>query len=81
MATSGDHHLATSGDFFMATDKLNTTISDWQEPMILAIGIGLSNARSGGYNRIVKHVGRIAFGFSLDFSRQWVSLSLGSENR
>ena len=43
--------------------KLATTISDWQEPMILAIETGLSNARSEGYNRIVKHVGRIAFGF------------------
>jgi transposase len=39
------------------------TISTWQEPMILAIQTGLSNARSEGYNRIVKHVGRIAFGF------------------
>jgi transposase len=39
------------------------TICTWQEPMILAIQTGLSNARSEGYNRIVKHVGRIAFGF------------------
>jgi transposase len=31
--------------------------------MILAIITGLSNARSEAYNRIVKHVGRIAFGF------------------
>ncbi|WP_415915337.1 ISL3 family transposase [Rhodococcus pyridinivorans] len=43
--------------------KLATTVSAWQEPMILAITTGLSNARSEGYNRIVKHVGRIAFGF------------------
>jgi transposase len=43
--------------------KLAETISAWQEPMILAIETGLSNARSEGYNRIVKHVGRIAFGF------------------
>lgn len=43
--------------------KLAATISAWQEPMILAITSGLSNARSEGYNRIVKHVGRIAFGF------------------
>lgn len=42
---------------------LAATISAWQEPMILAITTGLSNARSEGYNRIVKHVGRIAFGF------------------
>jgi transposase len=43
--------------------KLAETIEQWQEPMILAIQTGLSNARSEGYNRIVKHVGRVAFGF------------------
>jgi transposase len=43
--------------------KLAETISSWQGPMILAIETGLSNARSEGYNRIVKHVGRVAFGF------------------
>jgi transposase len=43
--------------------NLAQTISAWQEPMILAIKTGLSNARSEGYNRIVKHIGRIAFGF------------------
>ncbi len=42
---------------------LAQTIETWQAPMILAITTGLSNARSEGYNRIVKHVGRIAFGF------------------
>lgn len=42
---------------------LARTIEIWQAPMILAITTGLSNARSEGYNRIVKHVGRIAFGF------------------
>ena len=42
---------------------LAETIETWQAPMILAIITGLSNARSEGYNRIVKHVGRIAFGF------------------
>jgi transposase len=42
---------------------LAKTIETWQQPMILAITTGLSNARSEGYNRIVKHVGRIAFGF------------------
>ena len=29
--------------------KFATTIADWQEPMILAIETGLSNARSEGY--------------------------------
>jgi transposase len=42
---------------------LAQTIETWQAPMILAITTGLSNARSEGYNRIVKHIGRIAFGF------------------
>jgi transposase len=43
--------------------KLADTISAWQEPMILAIQTGLSNARSEGYHRIVKRIGRTAFGF------------------
>ncbi|KAA1243347.1 transposase, partial [Mycobacterium simiae] len=40
---------------------LAATIETWQAPMILAITTGLTNARSEGYNRIVKHIGRIAF--------------------
>ena len=39
------------------------TIEAWQDPIIAALQTGLSNARTEGYNRIVKHVGRIAFGF------------------
>ncbi len=39
------------------------TIEAWQAPIIAALQTGLTNARSEGYNRIVKHVGRIAFGF------------------
>ena len=42
---------------------LATTVDTWQQPIIAAIDTGLSNARSEGYNRIVKHIGRIAFGF------------------
>jgi transposase len=42
---------------------LTETIETWQAPMVLAITTGLSNARSEGYNRIVKHVGLNAFGF------------------
>ncbi|CCK56858.1 Transposase (fragment) [Mycobacterium canettii CIPT 140070008] len=42
---------------------LAETIETWQQPILLAITTGLSNARSEGYNRIVKHVGRVAFGF------------------
>jgi len=55
-------------DFCAATavpeiHTLAHTVETWQEPIIAAITTGLSNARSEGYNRIVKHVGRIAFGF------------------
>ena len=39
------------------------TVETWQAPIIAALQTGLTNARSEGYNRIVKHVGRIAFGF------------------
>ena len=39
------------------------TIETWQTPIITALQTGLTNARTEGYNRIVKHVGRIAFGF------------------
>lgn len=42
---------------------LAETIDHWQQPMITAIRTGLSNATSEGYNRIVKHIGRNAFGF------------------
>ena len=42
---------------------LATTVDMWQRPIIAAIETGLSNARSEGLNRIVKHIGRIAFGF------------------
>src|ERR1700712_5953931 len=42
---------------------LATTVDTWQQPIIAAIETGLSNARSEGYNRVVKHIGRIAFGF------------------
>jgi len=42
---------------------LATTVDTWQQPIIAAIDTGLTNARSEGYNRIVKHIGRIAFGF------------------
>ena len=42
---------------------LTQTIETWQSPTILAITTGYSNTRSEGYNRIVKHIGCIAFGF------------------
>lgn len=43
--------------------SLARTIETWQTPIITALQTGLTNARTEGYNRIVKHVGRIAFGF------------------
>lgn len=43
--------------------KFARTIETWQDPIIAALQTGLTNARTEGYNRIVKHVGRIAFGF------------------
>lgn len=42
--------------------KVARTISTWQEPTILAIQTGPSNARCDGYNRVVKHIGRSTFG-------------------
>ena len=35
----------------------------WQPSIIEGLVTGISNGRTEGYNRIVKHVGRIAFGF------------------
>jgi len=43
--------------------RLVDTIERWQQPIIAAITTGLSNVRSEGYKRSVKHVGCIAFGF------------------
>ena len=43
--------------------KFARTIEAWQDPIIAALQTGLTNARTEGYNRLVKHVGRIAFGF------------------
>ena len=39
------------------------TIETWQAPIIAALQTGLTNARTEGDNRIVKHIGRIAFDF------------------
>ena len=45
------------------TSSFARTIETWQAPIIAALQTGLTNARTEGYNRIVKHIGRIAFGF------------------
>ena len=36
---------------------LANTVDTWQQPIIAAIDTHLTNARSEGYNRIVKHIG------------------------
>ena len=43
--------------------RLAETIEAWWPAVLAAITTGYSNARSEGYNRLAKHVGRDAFGF------------------
>src|SRR5664279_2003896 len=43
--------------------RLAWTVNAWQPSVIEGLITGISNGRTEGYNRIVKHVGRIAFGF------------------
>ena len=43
--------------------RLTETIAAWWPAVHAAITTGHSNARSEGYNRLAKHVGRDAFGF------------------
>ena len=43
--------------------RLAWTVHAWQPSIIEGLLTGISNGRTEGYNRIVKHVGRIAFGF------------------
>jgi transposase len=43
--------------------RLAWTVHAWQPSIIEGLITGISNGRTEGYNRIVKHVGRIAFGF------------------
>jgi transposase len=43
--------------------RLAWTVHAWQPSIIEGLRTGISNGRTEGYNRIVKHVGRIAFGF------------------
>jgi transposase len=38
-------------------------VNAWQPSIIEGLITAISNGRTEGYNRIVKHVGRIAFGF------------------
>ncbi|WP_267896167.1 transposase [Intrasporangium calvum] len=43
--------------------RLAQTIETWWPAVLAAITTGYTNARSEGYNRLAKHVGRDAFGF------------------
>lgn len=43
--------------------RLAETIETWWPAVLAAITTGHTNARSEGYNRLAKHVGRDAFGF------------------
>jgi transposase len=43
--------------------RLAATVETWWPAIEAAILTGHSNARSEGYNRLAKHVGRNAFGF------------------
>jgi transposase len=43
----------------------------WQNSIIAGLHTGISNIRTEGYNRIVKHIGRlIAFGFRHETNQQ-----------
>ena len=43
--------------------RLAWTVYAWQPSIIEGLRTGISNGRTEGYNRMVTHVGRIAFGF------------------
>ena len=43
--------------------RLVWTVNAWQPSIIEGLVTGISNGRTEGYNRIVKHIGRIALGF------------------
>jgi len=54
-------HCADSG--VPQLRRLAWTVNAWQKSTIAGIVTGTGNGRTEGYNRIVKHVGRVAFGF------------------
>ncbi|SDY75111.1 Transposase [Modestobacter sp. DSM 44400] len=43
--------------------RLAATLETWWPAIFAGLDTGYSNARSEGYNRLAKHVGRDAFGF------------------
>ena len=50
--------------------RLAETIEAWWPAILAAITTGHTNARSEGYNRLAKHVGRNAFGFRNPINHQ-----------
>ena len=54
-------HCADSG--VAQLRRLAWTVHAWQNSIIAGLHTGISNGRTEGYNRIVKHIGRNAFGF------------------
>ncbi len=62
--------------------RLAETIEDWWPAIEAAIVTGYSNARSEGYNRLAKHVGRDAFGFrNVDNQRRRIRWACTRQHR
>lgn len=62
--------------------RLAQTIEAWWPAIEAAILTGYSNARSEGYNRLAKHVGRDAFGFrNVDTQRQRIRWACTRQQR
>jgi transposase len=62
--------------------RLAQTIEAWWPAVEAAITTGYSNARSEGYNRLAKHVGRDAFGFrNVDNQRQRIRWACTRQHR
>ena len=62
--------------------RLAETIETWWPAIEAAITTGYSNARSEGYNRLAKHVGRNAFGFrNVDNQRQRIRWACTRQHR
>ena len=45
------------------TTRLATTIATWWPAILVAIETGTTNARTEGYNRLIKQTKRVACGF------------------
>jgi transposase len=61
--TLTDFHTHCADSEIAQLRRLAWTVHAWQPSIIEDLRTGISNGRTEGYNRIVKHVGRIGFGF------------------